>query len=118
MDNKDISLVTEKQRIPLSGGGEIGYIVTLPNCDALKEMTEFYIKVEENCRRFCENELVSSLENTAHYYRYRIQSQTKTERDVVKVFIKVILTDRSEARVIEHREMTHIWKYGMLIKAK
>lgn len=118
MGDKDISLITEKRRMTLQGGGEIGCIITLPTSDELRGMSKFYSRIGEKCVNFCENGLASSLSDISHSYRYRLLSEIKLERNIIKVFIKVTLTDRSTARVIERVEMTHIWKYGLLIKAK
>ena len=118
MEYGEISLITQKNRIPLMDGGELECMIALPRSETLEGMNKFYARVEETCRKFCESRLAGALEDTSHYYRYRLSSEVRGEKDTVRVLIKVTLTDRTAARVLERREMTHIWKYGLLIKAK
>lgn len=118
MDNKDISLVTRKSKVALPSGGEIERIITLPRSEKTKGFNKFYDRVEDNCVRFCENGLAMIIKDISHSYRYRLSSEVSEDGDTVRVTVKVTLTDRTAARVIERREMTHVWKYGLLVRAK
>ena len=118
MENKDISFVTEKRKIILTGGGELDCLITLPKSEKLKGLNKFYAKVCENCIKFCENELSPSFASSSHFYRYRIRSQAIQERERLTVLIKVSLTDRNSARVVDHSETSHVWRYGLLVKSR
>ncbi len=118
MEEKDISLVTRKSRMILPSGGEVERIITLPRSKTLKSFNKFYDRVEDNCIKFCENGLVMILKDISHSYRYRLWSELTEEGETVRVLIKVTLTDRTAARTLERREMIHIWKHGLLVRAK
>ena len=118
MDKKDISLVTRKSKVSLPSGGELERIITLPRSERNKGFNKFYSRVEDNCVRFCENGLVMLIKDISHSYRYRLSSEVTEEGEKVKVTVKVTLTDRTAARVMERGEMVHTWKYGLLVKAK
>ena len=118
MDKNEMSFFTEREKIILSGGGELNCVITMPKSETLKGLNRFYAGICERCMKFCENELKPSFDSSSHFYSYRVHSQADTQRDRITVLMRVTLTDRSAAHTVERTETTHVWRYGMLIRSK
>lgn len=118
MKDINIQYATKKEKIFLSSGAEIAYVATLPECDALPQMSAFYKKAEESCRRYCAEKLPSLLPSQTDQYRYRLSCKDVCENDRVTVTLTVTLTDRTSRQTVEKYEEAHIWKDDLIIKRR
>ena len=116
MTDVNIHNETKKEKIPLSDSGELIFILTVPVCEEILQINDFYAKVQELCYAFCTQKLPALLPSQKSVYRYRLSSKLCSEGEDVTVILTITLSDLTERRqLIKHLE-THLWRDGVLRK--
>ena len=107
---------TKKEKIPLTDGGELVCVLTVPTFEEFPKMTDFYSKLRSLCYDRCTQKLPSLLPSQKNTYRYRLSFKCGSDGDAVTVTLSVTLSDLTDRRQLQKHLETHIWKNGVLRK--